>query len=115
MCSYNKVEGDWACENDYLLNQVLKKEWSFQGWVLSDWGGTHSTNKAALNGLDQEMPGDRFFGAPLKKAVDSREVPEARLNDMVHRILRSMFACGVIDNPPVRHRWIRPAAIRSRT
>ena len=102
MCSYNKVEGDWACENDYLLNQVLKKEWSFQGWVLSDWGGTHSTNKAALNGLDQEMPGDRFFGAPLKKAVDSREVPEARLNDMVHRILRSMFACGVIDNPPVR-------------
>jgi beta-glucosidase len=102
MCSYNKVNGDYACENDYLLNQVLKKEWGFQGWVLSDWGGTHSTNKAALNGLDQEMPGDRFFGAPLEKAVDSREVPEARLNDMVHRILRSMFACGVIDNPPVR-------------
>ncbi len=81
---------------------MLKKEWGFQGWVLSDWGGTHSTNKAALNGLDQEMPGDRYFGAPLKKAVDSREVPEARLNDMVHRILRGMFACGVIDNPPVR-------------
>ncbi len=102
MCSYNKVDGDWACENDYLLNQVLKKEWGFQGWVLSDWGGTHSTTKAAINGLDQEMPGGRFFGAPLEKAVDSREVPEARLNDMVHRILRSMFACGVIDNPPVR-------------
>jgi len=102
MCSYNKVAGDYACENDYLLNQVLKKEWGFQGWVLSDWGGTHSTAKAAINGLDQEMPGDDFFGAPLKKAVDSREVPEARLNDMVHRILRSMFACGVIDNPPVR-------------
>jgi beta-glucosidase len=101
MCSYNKVNGDYACENDYLLNQVLKKEWGFQGWVLSDWGGTHSTTKAALNGLDQEMPGDRYFGAPLEKAVDSREVPEARLNDMVHRILRSMFACGVIDNPPV--------------
>jgi len=102
MCSYNKVNGDYACENDYLLNQVLKKEWNFQGWVLSDWGGTHSTNKAALAGLDQEMPGDRFFGVPLEKAVDSREIPEARLNDMVHRILRSMFACGVIDNPPVR-------------
>jgi beta-glucosidase len=102
MCAYNKVNGDYSCENDYLLNQVLKKAWGFQGWVLSDWGGTHSTNKAALNGLDQEMPGDRFFGAPLEKAVDSREVPEARLNDMVHRILRSMFACGVIDNPPVR-------------
>jgi len=102
MCAYNKVNGDYSCENDYLLNQVLKKEWGFQGWVLSDWGGTHSTTKAALNGLDQEMPGDRYFGAPLEKAVDSREVPEARLNDMVHRILRSMFACGVIDNPPVR-------------
>ena len=102
MCSYNKLNGDYACENDYLLNQVLKKEWGFQGWVLSDWGGTHSTAKAAINGLDQEMPGDRFFGAPLEKAVDSREVPEARLNDMVHRILRSMFACGVIDDPPVR-------------
>ena len=102
MCAYNKVDGDYSCENDYLLNQVLKKEWGFQGWVLSDWGGTHSTTKAALNGLDQEMPGGDFFGAPLEKAVDSREVPEARLNDMVHRILRSMFACGVIDNPPVR-------------
>jgi beta-glucosidase len=102
MCAYNKVNGDYSCENDYLLNQVLKKEWGFQGWVLSDWGGTHSTTKAALAGLDQEMPGDRFFGAPLEKAVDSREVPEARLNDMVHRILRSMFACGVIDDPPVR-------------
>ena len=105
MCAYNKVNGDYSCENDYLLNQVLKKDWGFQGWVLSDWGGTHSTTKAALNGLDQEMPGDisqGFFGAPLKKAVDTRDVPEARLNDMVHRILRSMFACGVIDNPPVR-------------
>jgi beta-glucosidase len=106
MCAYNKVDGDYSCENDYLLNQVLKKEWGFEGWVLSDWGGTHSTTKAAMNGLDQEMPGDSngggFFGSPLKKAVDSREVPEARLNDMVHRILRSMFACGVIDNPPVR-------------
>jgi len=102
MCSYNKLNGDYACENDYLLNQVLKKTWGFQGWVLSDWGGTHSTTKAALNGLDQEMPGDQYFGAALEKAVDSREVPEARLNDMVHRILRSMFACGVIDNPPVR-------------
>src|ERR1022692_561167 len=102
MCSYNKLNGDYACENDYLLNQVLKKEWGFQGWVLSDWGGTHSTPKAAMNGLDQEMPSEIFFGAPLKKAVESGEVPEARLNDMVHRILRSMFACGVIDNPLVR-------------
>jgi beta-glucosidase len=102
MCSYNKLNGDYACENDYLLNRVLKKDFGFKGWVLSDWGGTHSTTKAALNGLDQEMPGDRYFGAALKQAVESGAVPMARLDDMVHRILRSMFAVGVIDNPPVR-------------
>ena len=102
MCSYNKINGDWACENDYTLNQVLKKAFGFKGWVMSDWGGTHSTVKAALAGLDQEMPGSGFFGDALKKAVESGEVPTARLNDMVHRILRSMFAVGVIDDPPVR-------------
>jgi len=103
MCSYNLVEGDYACENDYLLNQVLKRDFKFKGWVLSDWSATHSTVKAALNGLDQEMPGDdNYFNAPLKKAVEDGQVPTARLNDMVHRILRSMFAAGVVDNPPVR-------------
>lgn len=103
MCSYNLVNGDHACENDYLLNQVLKKDFHFKGFVLSDWGGTHSTVKAALNGLDQDMPGDdNYFSAPLKKAVEDGQVPVARLNDMVHRILRSMFDAGVIDNPPVR-------------
>jgi beta-glucosidase len=103
MCSYNLVEGSYACENDYLLNQVLKKDFKFKGWVLSDWSATHSTVKSALNGLDQEMPGDdNYFNAPLKKAVEDGQVPTARLNDMVHRILRSMFAAGVIDDPPVR-------------
>jgi beta-glucosidase len=103
MCSYNLVEGNYACENDYLLNQVLKKEFKFKGWVLSDWSATHSTVKSALNGLDQEMPGDdNYFNAPLKKAVEDGQVPTARLDDMVHRILRSMFAAGVVDDPPVR-------------
>jgi beta-glucosidase len=103
MCSYNLVESHYACENDYLLNQVLKKEFKFKGWVLSDWGATHSTVQSALSGLDQDMPGDdNYFSEPLKKAVQDGQVPEARLNDMVHRILRSMFASGVIDDPPVR-------------
>ena len=103
MCSYNLYEGDWACENDYLLNQVLKKDFKFKGWVVSDWAATHSTVKAALAGLDQEMPGDdNHFGAPLKKAIEDGQVPQARLDDMVHRILRSMFDAGVIDDPPVR-------------
>src|SRR5258708_36569487 len=96
---YNLVAGAWARENDYLLNQVLKKDFKFKGWVLSDWSATHSTVKAALNGLDQEMPGDDdHFGAPLKKAVESGQVPLARVDDMIHRILRSMFAAGIVDN-----------------
>lgn len=99
MCSYNLINGNYACENDYTLNQVLKKEWGFQGWVISDWFGTHSTTKAALAGLDQEQPGGRYFSAELKKAVESGEVPVARLNEMVHRILRTEFASGIIDNP----------------
>jgi len=100
MCSYNKLNGDWACENNYLLTDVLKKAWGFQGFVLSDWGGTHSTTKAALAGLDNEEPGGNFFGAALKKAVESGDVPLGRLNDMVHRILRTEFASGIVDDPP---------------
>jgi len=101
MCSYNKIDGDYACENDYTLNQALKRDFGFKGWVLSDWDGTHSTVKAALHGLDQEQPGSVYFGESLRKAIAAGEVPASRLDDMVHRILRSMFAVGVIDNPPV--------------
>ena len=99
MCSYNLVNGDWGCENDYLLNQVLKKEWAFPGWVISDWFGTHSTIKAANAGLDQEQPNGRYFSGDLKKAVESGDVTLARLNDMVRRILRTEFAGGIVDNP----------------
>jgi beta-glucosidase len=108
MCSYNQVYGDYACENDYLLNEVLKKDLAFKGWVLSDWNATHSTVKAAKNGMDMEQPEDAFFGPALKKAVQSGEVPAARLNDMVHRILRSMFATGVIDYPVMPRRVVDP-------
>ncbi len=101
MCAYNRVNEVYSCESDYLLNQVLKKDWGFKGWVMSDWGATHSTVKAALAGLDQEFYENKYFSAPLKKAVESGEVPMSRLDDMVHRILRTMFAFGVIDNPPV--------------
>ncbi len=100
MCSYNKVNGDYACENSYLLDGVLKKTWGFQGFVLSDWGGTHSTARAALAGLDNEEPDSRFFGDALKTAVTHGELPLDRLNDMVHRILRTEFAAGIVDDPP---------------
>jgi beta-glucosidase len=102
MCSYNRIEGSYACENDYTLNQVLKHDFGFKGFVLSDWEGTHSTVKAALAGLDMEQPGDTYFGAPLKQAVLAGTVPAARLDDMAGRILYALFASGAIDNPPSR-------------
>jgi beta-glucosidase len=102
MCSYNLVNGDYACENNYLLNEVLKKDFGFQGFVVSDWSATHSTAKAANAGLDMQMPESNYFGDALKKAVEGGEVPMSRLDNMVHRILRSEFAVGIFDNPPDR-------------
>lgn len=100
MCAYNRVNGQYSCENKYLLTDVLKKDWNFKGFVLSDWQGTHSTIKASAAGLDHEEPGEYFYGDAMKKAVESGQVPMAELDDHVHRILRSMFACGVVDDPP---------------
>jgi len=103
MCSYNRVNGDFACENNWLLNDVLKRDFGFPGYVMSDWGAVHSTVKAALAGLDQESgwPFDKepYFREPLAAAIASGAVPESRLNDMATRILRSMFAHGLVDDP----------------
>jgi beta-glucosidase len=108
MCSYNKVLTHWACESDWLMNQVLKNDWKFPGFVVSDWDGTHSTEKAVLAGLDVQMPGEEYLGEPLKQAVNAGRVPLSRLNDMVHRLLRSMIAAGVIDDPPVPRYVVDP-------
>jgi beta-glucosidase len=102
MCSYNLVNGDFACENQYLLNEVLKKEWQFPGFVLSDWGGTHSTEKASTAGLDNEEPGSFFFGERYKAAVGAGKIPVTELDDHVRRMLRSEFAAGVVDYPRQR-------------
>ncbi|MGH9742005.1 MAG: glycoside hydrolase family 3 protein, partial [Candidatus Acidiferrum sp.] len=99
MCSYNAVNGDFACENKYLLTDVLKKDWGFKGFVVSDWGGTHSTVKASAAGLDNEEPLDEFFGAKLKEAVEAGKVSQAELDEHVRRVLRSEFACGIVDHP----------------
>jgi len=103
MCSYNRVNNVYASENDYLLNKVLKGDWGYKGFVLSDWGAVHSTVDAANNGLDQEssFSSDKqdYFGEALGQAVVAGTVPETRLHDMVHRILRTMFAKGLIDYP----------------
>jgi beta-glucosidase len=102
MCAYNLVNGVYSCQDPYLLTQVLRKEWGFKGWVISDWGGAHSTARAALAGLDMEMPGDEYFGDGLERAVEDGRVPASRLDEMVHRILRTEFASGIIDHPPQR-------------
>jgi len=102
MCSYNAVNGDFACENTYLLTTVLKKAWNFKSFVLSDWGATHSTVKASAAGLDHEEALDDFFGEKLKAAVQSGAVPMAELDEHVHRILRSEFASGIVDFPALK-------------
>ncbi len=100
MCSYNLVNSAWACENPQLLTSLLKNEYGFDGFVMSDWGATHSTVASANAGMDMQMWDGSYFGDPLKQAVLNGQVPMTRLNDMVLRILRSMFRVGVFDNPP---------------
>jgi len=123
MCSYNELNGAYACGNAQLLNDVLKTDWHYPGFVMSDWGAVHDVGYAAA-GLDQES-GSQFdspramaaltganpaglpqggppFAQPLKDAVDSGRIPAARLTDMAQRILRSMFAADLFDTPPAK-------------
>jgi beta-glucosidase len=91
MCSYNTIDGRWACEKGYTQDTVLKGSWRFAGFITSDWGATHSTAAAATNGLDMQMPDTTYFAAALKAAVLAGQVPMARLDDMVGRILTEEF------------------------
>ncbi len=100
MCAYNLVNGAKACGNDFLLNSVLKRDWRYKGWVMSDWGAVSSAD-FAIKGLDQQS-GDQldkqiWFDAPLKAKLADGSFDHARLSDMVRRILRSMKAVGVTD------------------
>ncbi|MGN6279846.1 MAG: beta-glucosidase [Sphingomonas sp.] len=105
MCSYNLVNGTHSCESPYLLTDVLRNDWGYKGYVMSDWGGTHSTVAAANAGLDQDSgyPGDkeRYFGKPLKAAVQAGHVSQARLDRMAGSILHAMFSTGLYDAPEV--------------
>lgn len=98
MCSYNKINGTWACENPQTLSD-LKNKMGFDGWVMSDWGATHSTLASVQAGLDQEMPSDDYFGQALADAVKAGTVPESRIDDMVRRMVLPMIVYGVLDKP----------------
>src|ERR1700678_2227605 len=100
MCSYNRINSDFACENSYTLRDVLKKDWGFKGFVISDWAGTHSTEKASAAGLDQEQPMADYFGPKLKEAVDAGKVPLSEIDDHARRVLYAEFLSGVVDDPP---------------
>ncbi len=103
MCAYNHYNGPFSCGSDYLLNKVLKQDWNYPGFVMSDWGANHATADA-LSGLDRES-GQEFdpifyFGAPLA-ALDGKDPAyTTRITDMNTRILRSMLATHLFDDPP---------------
>jgi beta-glucosidase len=105
MCAYNQVNESYSCENDWLLNQVLKTDWGYPYFVMSDWGAVHSAPRSALAGLDQEsgeqLDTQNFFADGLLQAIVDGVVPKARLDDMARRILTSIFAHGLADKTDV--------------
>jgi beta-glucosidase len=98
MAAYNKVNGTYCTQNEQLLTDTLKNEWGFEGFVVSDWGATHSTVLAANAGLDLEMPAGEYFGDRLRQAVLDGEISMATLDDKVRRILRQMVLSGTLDD-----------------
>ena len=103
MAAYNKINGTFASENRWLLTDVLKDGWHFDGAVMSDWSATHSTAPAAKAGLDLEMPGPpAYFGKPLLEAIQAHQVDVAELDDSARRLLRVIVKSGVLDGkaPP---------------
>ncbi len=106
MGAYNKVNGHYSCENKKLLTEILKEEWGFEGFVLSDWFGNKSTVASALAGLDIEMPTSEgfgnwagYWGATLVTAVENNEVSEDHIDNAVRRILSKQIEFGFFDNP----------------
>ncbi|KAL4861073.1 glycosyl hydrolase family 3 N terminal domain-containing protein [Aspergillus spectabilis] len=108
MCSYNRLNSTYACEDDHTLKGILKEEFGFKGYVVSDWYATHSGAKAANAGLDMSMPGpvdqynitDSYFGSNLVNAVESGHVSAERLDDMVRRVLTPYFYLGQDEDYP---------------
>jgi beta-glucosidase len=122
MCAYNKLNGVYACENAYLLDQLLRRDWGFRGLVMSDWGATHSAGPAIRAGLDLEMPkAERFTPDAIKAALASQEITTAQLDEMVRRQLRAIVALRMDEDASehseatdtLEHRALNREAARS--
>lgn len=105
MCSYNLVNGAYGCHDSWLLDKVLKRDWGYPGFVMSDWGAVHGVDAFAA-GLDQQSAAtfdkQAWLDGPLKAGVADRSIPVTRVNDAAHRILREMFAAGLFDRAPAK-------------
>ncbi|POR38093.1 Beta-glucosidase [Tolypocladium paradoxum] len=104
MCSYNRLNNSYACQNSKLLNGILKHELGFQGFVVSDWSAQHGGVASALAGLDMAMPfGATFWGNNLTQAVQNGTMPESQLDNMVTRIMAAWYHLGQDspDYPPL--------------
>lgn len=103
MTGYNPLNGTHCAHNDWLLNQLLKKEWGFKGFVMSDWHAVHDTKGAALGGCDLEMPGAHYMNLRnLKPLIESGAVPAAVIDDKVRRILTTIIGAGFLDRPQIQ-------------
>ena len=100
MCAYSWINGQAACQNQYLMNTTLDQRWGYPGFVTSDYQATHSTVQSVNAGMDQEMPAPQYYGSALQAAVQSGQVSMATLNGMVSRILTEMFQFNEFNSPP---------------
>ncbi|KAG9189341.1 beta-glucosidase [Alternaria panax] len=100
MCSYNKINGTWACESEGVMNKLLKDELGHRGYIMSDWNAQHTTTGSANGGMDMTMPGtdfsngNVFWGPQLQTAVNNKQVQQSRLDDMVKRVLAAWYLVG---------------------
>ena len=98
MPAYNKVNGDYCSENEHLLNEILRGEWGFKGFTVSDWGGTHSTMGAMLHGLNVQMTGSNYLGQPVIDSIATGALTEDLVDEKVRQILRVRFAIEAVPD-----------------